>query len=252
MEAQSKATPTNQPRVPKKYTLEEYFELEYKAEQKHEFWNGEIRATAYASPEHGKIQTNLMDELVACLKAKGCTRYTSDRMILTPECNKVFYPDITIICGEELFKVHKKKMRVTLNPVVLIEISSDSTDKWQCYRSIPSLQQYLIVAQNTCNIQSYRRKTEREWNYSYANQPEETFMILDCAVSVETVYAGVSFIKTVILLFRGTSCNETENRLPPTACYFRLLHRNTMNATTAQIHRHYIQHYNFSIGENIL
>ncbi len=182
---------------PKHYTLEAYFDMEYKAEQKHEFWNGEIRAMAYASPEHGRIQTNLSDELAACLKAKGCMRYTSDRMILVPECNKVFYPDLVIICGEEQFYQHKKKMKATLNPAVLIEILSDSTeqqdriDKWTCYRSIPSLQQYIIVEQNKINIHSYRRKGEREWEYSYADKQEETIAILDCAVKLEAVYAGI-------------------------------------------------------------
>lgn len=183
---------------PKRYTLEEYFDFEYKAEHKHEFWNGEIRAMAYTSPEHGRIQTNLMDELAACLKAKGCMRYTSDRMILVPECNKVFYPDITIICEEEVFQVHKKKMKATLNPAVIIEILSDSTekqdriDKWTCYRNIIALQQYVMVQQDKRSIHSYRRRTEREWDYSYADKPNETIDILDCSLSIDAVYAGIA------------------------------------------------------------
>lgn len=184
-------------KTPKRYTLEEYFDFEYKAVHKHEFWNGEIRAMSYTSPEHGEIQTNLSDALATCLKAKGCKKYIADRMILVPECNKVFYPDLVLICEEQQFYQYKKKMKATLNPTVLIEILSDSTeqqdriDKWNCYRSIPSLQQYVIVEQNKLNIHSYRRKTEREWDYSYADKPEETIAILDCVVKLEEVYAGV-------------------------------------------------------------
>lgn len=191
----AKSAPTT---PPKRYTLEEYFDLEFKAERKHEFWNGEIRAMSYTSPEHGEIQTNLSDVLAACLRAKECKKYIADRMILVPECNKVFYPDLVIICGEQQFHQYKKKMKATLNPAVLIEILSDSTeqqdriDKWNCYRSIPSLQQYVIVEQNKLNIHSYRRKMEREWHYSYADKPGDTISILDCVVQVNAVYEGIA------------------------------------------------------------
>ncbi len=199
MPAQTQAQPAPDPApAPKRYSLEEYFDFEYNAPRKHEFWDGQIHAMAYTSPKHGEIQTNLSDALASCLKAKGCKRYIADRMILVPECNKVFYPDLVIVCGEQQFHQHKKKMQATLNPSVIIEILSDSTeqedriDKWMCYRTIPSLQQYIMVQQNTPSIHSYRRKSEREWDYSYANKPEESISVLDCVIKVAEVYAGVA------------------------------------------------------------
>ncbi|MFN0034169.1 MAG: Uma2 family endonuclease [Saprospiraceae bacterium] len=101
-----------------------------------------------------------------------------------------------IICGEQAFRSHKGKMKATLNPTVIIEILSDSTeeedriDKWACYRTVPSLQQYIMVQQNTQSIHSYRRKTEREWGYSYANKPDESITIADCLVQMKDVYEG--------------------------------------------------------------
>lgn len=183
--------------TPQRYTLEEYFELEYVAELRHEYWDGEIRAMSYTSPEHGEIQTNLSDALAACLNAKGCKRYSADRMVYVPECNKVFYPDLVVVCGEQVFHQHKKKMKATLNPTVIIEILSDSTeqqdriDKWMCYRSIPSLQQYLMVQQDVRSIHSYCRRTEREWDYSYAEKEEDEVDVLGCVLKLEAVYAGV-------------------------------------------------------------
>ena len=118
-------------------------------------------------------------------------------MILTPECNKVFYPDLVIVCGEQQFYPYKKKMKATLNPAVLIEILSNSTeqqdriDKWNCYRSIPTLQQYIMVEQNQRNVHSYRRKSDREWDYTYADKADGTIAILDCIVSLEAIYAGI-------------------------------------------------------------
>ncbi|MCY7327998.1 MAG: Uma2 family endonuclease [Saprospiraceae bacterium] len=197
MEAQSGSAAAPAP-TPERYTLEEYFDFEYKATHKHEFWDGQIRAMSYTSPKHGDIQTNLSDALAACLKGKGCKRYTSDRMVFVPEYNRIFYPDVVIVCGEQEFYQYKKNMKATLNPSVIIEILSDSTeqedriDKWMCYRTIPSLQQYVMVQQNAQNMHSYRRRTERDWDYSYANKPEETIAILDCIVQVEAVYADVA------------------------------------------------------------
>lgn len=198
MPAESQPASGPKQSVPKRYTLEEYFDFEYKAERKHEFWDGQIHAISYTSPAHGEIQTNFSDALAACLKGKDCKRYTSDRMILVPECNKVFYPDLVIICGEQQFYSYKKNMKATLNPSVIIEILSDSTeqegriDKWMCYRTIASLQQYIMVQQNTMSLHSYRRKNSREWDYAYADKAEETIPVMDCLIKVEAVYAGVT------------------------------------------------------------
>lgn len=198
MEGQGQSAPLSKKSSgSKSYSLEEYFDFEYSAEGKHEYMDGRIRAMAYTSPAQGEIQTNLMDALAACLKAKDCKRYAADRMIYVPECNKVFYPDLVVVCGEQEFHQHKGKVKATLNPSVIIEILSDSTeeedriDKWGCYRTIPSLRQYLMVQQNAQSIHSYLRKSEREWDYSYANKPEEAIAILDCLVQLQAVYAGV-------------------------------------------------------------
>ena len=198
MQSQAQSTPTSKKSAaPKRYSVEEYFDFEYTATGKHEYLDGQIRAMAYTSPAHGEIQTNLMDALAACLKLKACKRYAADRMIYVPHCNKVFYPDLVIVCVEQEFRQHKGKMKATLNPSVIIEILSDSTeeedkiDKWDCYRTIPSLQQYLMVQQNVKSIHSYRRKSERAWDYSYANKPEESVEVIDCMVFVKDVYSGI-------------------------------------------------------------
>ncbi len=181
----------------KVYSLAEYFDFENISEGKHEFWDGKIHAMAYTSPTHGELQTNFSDALAACLKSKGCLRYTSDRMVLVPDCNKVFYPDIVIVCGEQQFYQHKKNMKATLNPSVIIEILSESTeqedriDKWTCYQSIASLEHYIMVQQTTMGVHSYRRKGERVWDYVSAYKPDDTIEVMECIVKVADIYAGI-------------------------------------------------------------
>ncbi|MCC7244211.1 MAG: Uma2 family endonuclease [Saprospiraceae bacterium] len=181
------------------HTLEEYFEFEFNADRKHEYFGGKIQAMAYTSPEHGRIQTNFMDELAACLKSKGCVRYTSDRMLFIEDCNVVFYPDIMIVCGEEEYKQYSKNMKATLNPSVLIEILSDSTEqddrvsKWPCFKEIKSLKQFVLVNQKKASIESYVRTGEKSWAYTYASSIEEDIEILDCRLHLTDIYAGVEF-----------------------------------------------------------
>ncbi len=197
--SQIQNVPPEEKILEKKYTLEEYFDLEYQAAFRNEFWDGSIKAMSYTSPEHGEIQSNISDALANCIKAKNCKKYVADRMILILACNKVFYPDLVIVCGEQKFHQHKKNMKATLNPTVLIEILSPSTeeqdriDKWMCYRTIPTLQQYLMVHQDRASIHSYHRQTEREWHYTYAQTLAESIAVMDCIVTLEAIYAGIIF-----------------------------------------------------------
>ncbi len=190
--------PASNPSDEQTYSLEAYFDMEYKAERRHEYLNGQIKAMAYTSPEHGEIQVNLLDALSNCLQSQGCKRFASDRMVYVPGCNKVFYPDIVIVCGEHILHQHKGKMKATLNPSVIVEILSDSTenedkiDKWDCYRKIASLQQYIMVEQRAQSVHSYHRVDERKWAYSYADEPEESIEIQDCTLTLKDIYKSIN------------------------------------------------------------
>lgn len=181
------------------HTLEEYFEFEFNADQKHEYFGGKIQAMAYTSPEHGDILNNISDLLSICLKASGCKKYTSDRMLYIEECSSVFYPDLMIICEEQSFYQYSKNMKATLNPSVLIEILSDSTEqddrvsKWPCFKEVKSLKQFVVVNQKKASIESYVRTGEKSWAYTYASSIEEDIEILDCRLHLTDIYAGVEF-----------------------------------------------------------
>ena len=137
-------------------TLEEYFEMELVSETRHEYNGGYIQAMAYTSINHARILWNLNGWLFNCLKNKSCEGFGSDRMLFIPNCegkDRIFYPDMTIVCGEKELYQYKEKMVALLNPSVLIEVSSDTTmeddfvNKWRCYKKLPSLKQYIIISQ---------------------------------------------------------------------------------------------------------
>jgi Uma2 family endonuclease len=181
------------------WTLEQYFDKEYKVEGRHEFHNGEIRAMAYTSDVHGKILSRLIFHLFACMEAKNCEVYGSDRMLFISECNKIYYPDLMIVCGEEEFKLHKRSMKATLNPSVLIEISSPSTeaedriDKWACYKTIKSLKQYIIVSHKKKSVETFNRlkDDDSKWINSEATNDDDIIEIGDCKISLKDIYNKV-------------------------------------------------------------
>ncbi len=180
------------------WTLEQYFEREYNAAKKHEFLNGEIKAMAYTSEEHGKIQSNLQGEIFVCVRNKECDIYGSDRMIYVPTCNRIYYPDLVLVCGEHQFHQYKKNMKATLNPSVLIEITSFSTesedriDKWACYKNIDSLQQYIIVSHRKKSVEIWSRVANNQWLYVEAKNDDDYIEIGDCKIQLNDIYRNVN------------------------------------------------------------
>jgi Uma2 family endonuclease len=182
-------------------SLEEYFEFEYKAELRHEYWNGKIRPMSYTSPNHGKIVQNLSRIFGNYFFDTAGQIWTETRMVYTPGCNKVFYPDAVIVLGEPEYFNHRGKMLATLNPTVLIETGSVSTEevdkneKWECYQSISSLQQYLLISQQSAFVSLYERQSadSEKWIYTGHSNLEETVKIAGCEIALKDIYHKVEF-----------------------------------------------------------
>jgi Uma2 family endonuclease len=182
-------------------TLEEYFEMELVSETRHEYNSGYIQAMAYTSINHARILWNLNRELGNCLRGKACEGFGSDRMLFIPNCEgkaRIFYPDMTIVCGEKELYQYKEKMVALLNPSVLIEVSSDTTmeddfvNKWRCYKKLPSLKQYIIISQREKYIIVFNRTDNaEEWLHTTLDADENTLKILDCEIKVKDIYENV-------------------------------------------------------------
>lgn len=184
----------------KKMTLEEYFELEYRSKTRHEYLDGIIQPVAYTSPNHGRIVRNLTRLLDTCLLDTDSEMWINDRMIYVPDCNRIYYPDGLVVTGKAEYFDYKKRMQATLNPSVIIEVLSDSTedydrfDKWRYYKKIPSLQQCLLIGQKYYYVDSYRRsETPNIWLNETLDQEEQTVLIEGCAISLKELYRGVVF-----------------------------------------------------------
>jgi Uma2 family endonuclease len=183
---------------PKKYSLAEYFDYEYFAEEKHEYHNGEIVAMGYASERHNTIVSNLMGLLFICLRKGNCKVMTSSRMVYVEECGKVFYPDIVIVCESEKF-TYSKNMDAETNPAVVIEVLSDSTEnedrgsKMTCYKKIKGLKQYILISQKQKYVEIHERVSEKSWLSTEYTESNTQLQIGNCEVLLEEIYEKVVF-----------------------------------------------------------
>ena len=183
----------------KRYTPQEYLALERAAEFKSEYLRGEIFAMAGASRAHSLIASNLIGEVRDQLRQTNCEVHGSDLRVKVSPTGLYTYPDVTIACGELQFD---DQLRDTLlNPKVIFEVLSDSTEaydrgkKFDHYRQIPSLAEYVLVSQIEPLIERYVRQADGSWRLTVFKGLEAMLELetVRCRIRLSDVYLKVSF-----------------------------------------------------------
>lgn len=182
----------------RKFTIEEYLELEERSTEKHEYYQGEIFAMSGAKKPHNDIIMNLMRGMILHLEGKPCKPYDSNQRIFIQEEEVFTYPDISIFCDEVAFR--NDDQLNALNPTVLVEVLSPSTryydqgTKFKYYRSIPSLQEYLMVNSMAMGVAIFRRNDKDEWVLEeYSRRRQKLFIYsIGLHISLEDIYAGTN------------------------------------------------------------
>ena len=179
--------------------IETYFKREDTANSKSEYHNGVIVAMAGASPAHIRITTNLTRLIGNQLEGKPCEPFDSDMRVRVQECNTVYYPDFTVTCETPRFD--DTQLATLLNPTLIIEVLSPSTEradrgiKFDCYRTLSSLNTYVMVYQDEPRIDLYRRQPDGAWRYETAKGIESSLQIdaIGCELRLADIYARVEF-----------------------------------------------------------
>lgn len=186
--------------APKKVTLEAYLDMIADGTKRLEYHDGIVVDIQAATEQHGKICTNLTRLIGNCLLNKSCDLYAGDRPVWIAECNKSFFPDHVIVCGEHEFKQLSANVKATVNPSVIIEVLSDSTKdfdqtaKTRCYKKLKNLQQIVYVSQEEPYIRTLiKTENERIWNEIEYFEEDEIVPIGDCSVALKDIYHRVSF-----------------------------------------------------------
>ncbi len=180
-------------------TPQEYLARERKAEFRSEFYHGEMFAMAGASWEHTLIKDNVAHNARNQLDDGPCRALTSDLRVKVDATGLYTYPDVIIVCEEPQFE--DKMFDTLLNPRVLMEVLSDSTEKYDRgaksghFRQIPSLQEYVLIAQDQPLVERYVRQQDGGWLLTEFRGLEQTFAFTSIPVNIKLadIYRGVEF-----------------------------------------------------------
>ncbi len=179
-------------------TPEEYLAFERKAENRNEYVNGEIFAMTGASRRHNLIVANILGELRQQLKGKPCEVYPSEMRVKAPASRSYVYPDVVAVCSEPRFE--DDQFDTLLNPTLVVEVLSKSTESYNrlaksaFYRTIESLVEYLLVAQEEYRVEQYVRQADGRWLLSDVSSLDSVVELnsIGCTLALHDLYDRIS------------------------------------------------------------
>lgn len=179
-----------------RYSWRQYVEVDDESERKIEFFEGAMYAMAGGTPEHSALKVNYTSELRQQLIGKPCRVYDSDLRIRVEATGLGAHPDATVVCGD--LKRDPDSKTTVLNPIVLVEVLSDSTEdydrgaKFDNYRRITTLQEYVLVSQREQLVEVFHRTDSDVWTRTEARTHASVRLeSIDCVLDVDRLYDGV-------------------------------------------------------------
>jgi Uma2 family endonuclease len=177
-----------------RYTYAEYVAFETISAEKHEFLDGEIYAMAGGSEEHTALSAAMVRLLGNIVVDRPCRVHTSGLRIYVESVGLATYPDASVICGP--LQHHEPSPKATaLNPLVLVEVTSDSSEEYdtgaklEYYQSIPTLREYVIVSHRERRVTVHMRGSDARWAMADAvGGGEVVIPSLDAQLSVDEIY----------------------------------------------------------------
>jgi Uma2 family endonuclease len=174
--------------------------LERKAPFKSEYFDGCITAMSGASREHNRIAGNLYRKISDQLENGPCEAFIGDLRVCVNPTGLYTYPDVTVVCGEAQFQ--DDEVDTLLNPTVIVEVLSPTTEsydrgaKFEHYRRLASLKEYVLVSQGQVLVERFIRQGD-DWLRSAQDHLDDTLSLtsIDCSVSLRDIYSRVGFAK---------------------------------------------------------
>ncbi|MBR8826535.1 MAG: Uma2 family endonuclease [Gomphosphaeria aponina SAG 52.96 = DSM 107014] len=199
MQTLSKKTTKPETAPVKKYTVEEYLALEEKAEYKNEYRNGEIIKMAGGTTNHNKIGVNICRKFPLTIGTENYELFISDVRLWIPEYNLYTYPDLMIVAGEPIYQ--GKGTSTITNPTLIIEVLSLSTQeydrggKFKYYRSLPQMQEYILIDQYQYGIEQFAKNQEGKWVLTEYENEQDMLKLESIAweIPLTDIYERVNF-----------------------------------------------------------
>lgn len=181
------------------YSPEEYLELETAAESKSEYRNGLIIPMAGGTPNHHQIVVNFSTALNFAFKGQPYRVFTSDLRLWIPQFRLFTYPDVMIVSGQLQFAAGRRD--TITNPLIIAEVLSESTanydqgEKFRLYRTIPTLQEYILISQAEMHVEQFAKTADNKWILSEYDGQDTilTLNYIEFQVFFKDIYDQVEF-----------------------------------------------------------
>ncbi len=170
----------------------DYLAWERQQPVRHEFVRGEVFAMAGGTPRHNALCVNVAAALHAALRGGPCRTFSSDQRVGLGPGERYVYPDVTVVCGP--VRLEQGSTDVVANPTVLVEVLSESTEqydrglKWDGYRRIAALTDYVLVSQSERRLEHFGREPDGSWRYRAAGPGESIPLTGGAVLRVDAVF----------------------------------------------------------------
>jgi Uma2 family endonuclease len=174
-------------------SIADYLELEQSSQVRHEYLAGQVFALAGASETHNIIALNLAAELRSRLRGGPCRVFISDMKVRVASADTIYYPDVVVTCSAGDNDAYVKKQ-----PCLVAEILSPATEatdrreKLLIYRQLPSLREYLLVAQDRRRVEIHYLAAGGIWQYQVVESGDLTLRSLGLDIPFDELYAGLT------------------------------------------------------------
>ncbi|MGI0483160.1 Uma2 family endonuclease [Geminocystis sp. CENA526] len=183
----------------KYYSVDEYLALEETAEEKHEYHDGEIITMTGGTTNHNTLALTIASFLFTQLSAEDYQVYISDVRLFIEQYNRYTYPDVIVVKGKPIYQ--GKGTTSIKNPLLIVEVLSkstqnyDQTDKFDAYRSISDLQEYILIDQYQYYVKQFAKNQEGKWVLSDYIGKETVLKLesLPLEITLQNLYQRVVF-----------------------------------------------------------
>jgi Uma2 family endonuclease len=175
-----------------RFTFDDYLRVEEDSVIRHEFLDGRIWAMAGGTPTHARVCANVITLLNVALAARRCSVYTTDLRIRVRATGLATYPDVSVICGHVDLDPDDPRRHTALNPALLVEVLSPSTEdydrgeKLEHYKQIESLQEVMLVCHDQRKVIVWTR-TGARWDAT-EHVDGVVPLAIGCELGVAAVY----------------------------------------------------------------
>jgi Uma2 family endonuclease len=188
-------------RQPKLYTLGEYLIREEKSQERHDYFDGEIKRIPMARGPHNEICMNIGWALKNAFKTQDTTYrvFNSNQNIYLPTLNFGVYPDAVVVC--EVPQYHDANELLLLNPLLIVEVLSRSTgkydrgEKFREYTTAPSFKEYFLIEQDFCQVESRFQEEPDLWRNTRVENMEDSIFLksIGCSIALSDIYEHIVF-----------------------------------------------------------